>query len=101
MRRSALPWIILATVAVSAALAWFTLTRGGAASGRAPAVEHQLLEPFHELEIGGAADVILVQGPVEALDVDAAGRATVEVNLSKGRLTVWSRDRRRWGCLSP
>ena len=62
MRRSALPWIILATVAVSAALAWFTLTRGGGASGRAPAVEHQLLEPFHELEIGGAADVILVQG---------------------------------------
>jgi len=96
MRRSALPWIILTTVAVSAALAWFTLTRGGAASGRAPAVEHQLLEPFHELEIGGAADVILVQGPAEALDVDAAGRATVEVNLSNGRLTVWSRDRRRW-----
>jgi hypothetical protein len=96
MRRSALPWIILATVAVSAALAWFTLTRGGVSAGRVAPVEHQLLEHFHELEIGGAAEVLLVQGPAEAIDVDAAERATVEVNLSKGRLTIRARDRRRW-----
>jgi hypothetical protein len=45
MRRSALPWIILATVAVSAALAWFTLTRGGSATTR-PAIEHHALASF-------------------------------------------------------
>ncbi len=95
MRRSALPWIILATIAVSAALAWFTLTRGGGAGSRA-AIEHHALESFHELEVGGAAEVLLVQGPVEAIDVDDVGHATVQANVSKGRLVVWSRDRRRW-----
>lgn len=96
MRHSALPWIILATIAVSAALAWFTLTRGGAAAGRAPVIEHHDLASFHELEIGGAADVLLVQGPAEAIDVDDIGHATVEANVSNGKLVVWSRDRRRW-----
>ena len=49
MQRSALPWIIVATVAVSAALAWFTLTRGGGTATSRPAIEHHVLEPFHEL----------------------------------------------------
>jgi hypothetical protein len=40
--------------------------------------------------------VLLVQGPAEAIDVDDVGHATVEANVSKGRLVVWSRDRRRW-----
>src|SRR4051812_1992485 len=96
MRPSALPWIILATVAVSAALAWFTLTRGGVAAGRAPPVEHHELASFHELEVGGAAEVLLVQGTAEAIDVDDVGHATVEASVSKGRLVVRARDRRRW-----
>jgi len=96
MRRSALPWIILATVAVSAALAWFTLTRGGGASARTPVIEHHELASFRDLEIGGAAEVLLVQGPAEAIDVDGVGHATVEANVSKGRLVIRSRDRRRW-----
>jgi hypothetical protein len=96
MHRSALLWIILATVAVSAALAWFTLTRGGAASARAPLVEHHGLPSFHELEVGGAAEVLLVQGAAEAIDVDDVGHATVEAKVSQGRLLVKVRDRRRW-----
>jgi hypothetical protein len=96
MQRSALPWIIVATVAVSAALAWFTLTRGGGTATSRPAIEHHVLEPFHELEVGGAAEVVLVQGGAEAIDVDDVGHATVEAKLSNGRLVVWSRDRRRW-----
>ena len=96
MQRSALPWIIVATVAVSAALAWFTLTRGGGTATSRPAIEHHVLEPFHELEGGGAADVVLVQGGAEAIDVDDVGHATVEAKVSNGRLVVWSRDRRRW-----
>jgi hypothetical protein len=96
MRRSALPWIILATIAVSAALAWFTLTRGGGTSGRGAVTEHHPVAPFHELEIGGAADVLLVQGPAEAIDVDDVGHAAVEANVVNGRLVIRARDRRRW-----
>src|SRR4051812_7701594 len=96
MHRSVLPWIILATVAVSAALAWFTLTRGGTVSGRTPLVEHRELAPFHELEVGGAAEVLLVQGAAEAIDVDDVGHVTIEASVSKGRLLVRARDRRRW-----
>jgi len=96
MPRSSLPWIVLATIAVSAALAWFTLTRGGGSAGRAPISEHHALAPFHELEIGGAAEVVLIQGPAEAIDVEDVGRATVEANITNGRLVVRSHDRRRW-----
>jgi len=96
MSRSKLPWIILATIAVSAALAWFTLTRGGSGTGRAAVSQHHPLAAFHELEIGGSADVVLIQGPAEAIDVDDVGRAIVEANVTNGRLVVRSRDRRRW-----
>jgi hypothetical protein len=37
-----------------------------------------------------------VQGPVEAIDVDAAPRTVVEATVSNGRLTIHARDRRRW-----
>jgi len=94
MSRSSLPWLILGAVAVSALLAWLTLTRG--APGRSPAFEHHDLPPFHELEIGGAADVTLVQGDPEAIDVEAPSRVVVEANVTGGRLVISSRDRRRW-----
>jgi hypothetical protein len=96
MPRSSLPWLVIATIAVSAILAWLTLTRGGVAPVRAPASKHLELAPFHELEVGGAADVVLVQGDREAIDVEAEGRATVAADVAKGRLVVRSADRRRW-----
>jgi hypothetical protein len=96
MPRSSLPWLILGTVAVSAALAWLTLTRGGPGSGAPSSFQHHALAPFHELEIGGAADVILVQGGVEAIDVDPARRTVVEATVADGRLLIRARDRRRW-----
>jgi hypothetical protein len=96
MRRSSLPWLVIASIAVSAILAWLSLTRGGVAPVRAPASKHLELAPFHELEVGGAADVVLVQGDREAIDVEAEGRATVAADVAKGRLVVRSADRRRW-----
>ena len=96
MRHSALPWIILATVALAAALAWLTLTRGGIGGNRAAVTDHNVLPPFHELEIGGAAEVLIVQGPAEALDVDDVGHATVQATISNGRLLIRALDRRRW-----
>lgn len=97
MTRSALPWLILAAVAVAAALAWFTLTRGSGAPGRAMTSDSQALPPFHEIEIGGAANVTLVQGDAESIDVEAPARGVaVDANVANGRLVITSRDRRRW-----
>lgn len=96
MPRSTLPWLILACVAVSAALAWWTLTR----SMRAEApqlLEHRDLAPFHEVEVGGSAAVTLVQADRESLDVDAATRgARVEAKVTNGRLVIRAQDARRW-----
>ena len=99
-RRAALPWIVLATIAVAAILAWLTLTRGAGVPARSASSEHHALVPFHELEIGGAADVVLVQGGAEAIDVDDTDGASVHAEVIKGRLVVRSHDRRRfWGRL--
>jgi hypothetical protein len=94
MRRSALPWLVLGAIALSALLAWLTLTRGTPV--RAPASEHRELPPFHELEIGGAAEVTLVQGDAEAIEVEAPARVRVDARVSNGRLVIASRDQRRW-----
>ena len=97
MRRSSLAWLILATVLVSAVLAWWTLTRIGGAAHRPMPIAHRDLAPFHEIEVGGAAHVTLAQGDSEAIEVEALGRGVlVEADVSKGRLTLTARDRRRW-----
>lgn len=96
MPRSSLLWLILGAVAISAALAWFTLSRGGSAASSAAPVQRHELAPFHELEIGGVAHVVLIQGDAEAIDVEIAGRGAVEANVADGRLVVHARDRRRW-----
>lgn len=96
MPRTSLPWLILATVVVSAALAWWTLTRS---IGVPPPsrVTHEDLAPFHEIEVGGTAAVTLLQSDGESIDVEASGRATrVDAGLTAGRLVIRARDRRRW-----
>lgn len=96
MPRTSLPWLILATVLVSAALAWWTLTRGGA-EPRPSRLEHEALAPFHEIEVGGNATVTLLQSDAESIDVEAPDRATrVDADVSAGRLLIRARDRRRW-----
>jgi hypothetical protein len=96
MPRTTLPWLILACVAVSAALAWWTLAR----SMRAEApqrVEHRDLAPFHEIEVGGRAAITLVQADRESLDIDTpAHGARIETKIDNGRLVVRSQDARRW-----
>jgi hypothetical protein len=114
MSHSSLPWLIVGTVVVAAGLAWFTLNRGGiVAPGAATPSEHYPLAPFHDVEIGGAADVILVQGGAEAIDVEAGARTVVqggaeaidveagtrtvvEASVNDGRLVIRAHDRRRW-----
>src|SRR5437773_1796800 len=55
MRRFALPLVIVATVIVAAALAWYTLTRAGG-SGSEMTTEVRAVAPFRRLEINGRAE---------------------------------------------
>jgi hypothetical protein len=97
MPRTSLPWLVLACVLVSAALAWWTLTRsigGGEAASR---LEHVDLAPFHELEVGGSAMVTLAQSDRESIGVEAPGRNRhVDAQVTNGRLVIRAQDRRRW-----
>jgi len=97
MTRSSLPWLVVGAVVVAAVLAWLTLSRGaGSGSSQAGETEHYPLAPFSEIEVGGIAQVVLIQGPVEAIDVDVAPRTVVEATVANGRLTIHARDGRRW-----
>ena len=101
MKQSALPWLILAAVAVSAVLAWWTLTRGVSGAGR-PTIrsEHRVLAPFHAVEIGGSAHVTLVQGDDESIDVEAARGVRIDAEVSSGRLAISAYGgRRSWSGL--
>ena len=97
MPRTSLPWLILATVLVSAALAWWTLNRGTGA-GHAPAtVEHRPLAPFHRIEVGGVSRITLLQGDSEGIDAENPGRGVrVSADIVDGRLRLEARDGRRW-----
>src|SRR5205823_542395 len=79
MRRLALPILILATVIVAAALAWFTLTHVAGGGGTDMTTEIRAVNPFHRLEISGRADVSLVEGPSESVTIDATARGQPRV----------------------
>jgi len=97
MPRTSLPWLILATVLVSAALAWWTLNRGAGVDHGPATVEHRALAPFHQIEVGGVSNITLVQADDEGIDVENPGRgARVAADVSGGRLRVEARDGRRW-----
>jgi len=96
MLRSPLPWLVFGAVLVAGALAWLTLTRGAAPAGTSSSIEHHALAPFHELEVGGIAEVLLAQGDTEAIDVDAAPHTIVDATVTNGRLVIHARDRGRW-----
>jgi hypothetical protein len=97
MPRTSLPWLILACILVSAALAWWTLTGGGEGSAPASRLEHRDVAPFHELEVGGSAVVTLAQSASEAIDIDAAAHGVrVDAHVADGRLVIRGQDRSRW-----
>ena len=61
MSRSSLPWLVVGAIAVAAALAWFTLTRGDGAPGASGNAQRYPLAPFH------AGARALPDAPVAAL----------------------------------
>jgi hypothetical protein len=95
MRRALLPLLIVAAILVAAALAWFTLTRGG---GAALATEVRSVEPFHRIDVSGHADVTLVQGADQSATVEASarGQPSVRAKVEDGTLIIVAGDRRRW-----
>jgi hypothetical protein len=96
MSRYTLPLLILAAVLVSALLAWWTLSRGIGVEPGGQAARHESLPPFHRIELGGSAEVTLVQSDAESIDVQAARYARVEADVVDGRLRLRAEDRRRW-----
>ncbi len=99
MRRFALPILILATVIVAAALAWFTLTHvTGGGGGTDMTTEVRAVNPFHRLEISGRADVTLVEGPSESVTIDATARGQPRVlaRVEGSTLMIAAGDSRRW-----
>lgn len=95
MSRWSLPLMILAAVIVAAALAWWTATRTIGAGERLK-VDHRDVSPFHALQIGGIAQVRLLQGDGESIDVEATRDARVKSEVVDGRLVIHAEDRAPW-----
>ena len=98
MRRLALPLVILATVLVAVALAWFTLTRNDRAGGNEMTTEVRAVAPFRRLEVSGRADVTLVEGDRETVTVERAarGQSRVRAEVENGTLVISAGVSRRW-----
>lgn len=80
MRRFALPLAILAVIAVGLALAWSVLPPGDPDGDRV-AGETIEVGAFRNVEVSGHADVVLVQGDAEAVDVEASPKRHARVRV--------------------
>jgi len=96
MRRATLPLLILGCIVVAAALAWFTLNRGGPAGDLV--TENRAVDAFHRIDVSGNAEVTLVAGAAEsvAVETSAAGQSRVRTRVSDGTLHVTGGETRRW-----
>ena len=100
MRRALLPLLILGCVATAAALAWFTLNYARMPKAPGPSTTTTLqtrsVAPFHRIEVGGVADVTLVQGDAESVEMSVpSGGSGVDAVVHNGSLVVAGRDRPR------
>ncbi|HEY5366316.1 MAG TPA: head GIN domain-containing protein [Casimicrobiaceae bacterium] len=103
MERRVLVILIVAAVALSAALAWLTLSHAqfwhphrGAARVQS---EERDIGDFHKLELDGAADVELVQGATASVRVDTTADAPIALHVHNGTLSIDTHDARhgwRW-----
>lgn len=70
MNRALLPLMIVVCVVIAAGLAWLTLNRRSAPPPAAPIVRSIDLPPFRRIAIDGIANVTLVQGGRNAVELD-------------------------------
>ncbi len=94
MRRAVLPLLIFAAILVAGLLAWMALASlpwGG--GGREVVAQVRTVKPFKRIDIGGRADVTLVQGSAEGVVVEAPERqqAFLETEVSGETLSIRTR----------
>ena len=100
MRRALLPLLILACVVIAASLAWFTLNRArlpatAKEAASATTSETRAVAPFRRIDVGGIADVTLVQGDAESIDLEVPpGSSIVDAVVRGDTLRVEVRRRR-------
>jgi len=97
MRRLLLPLAILAAVLAALGLAWAAL-HGGDTDGERVSAEPIMVGEFRHVEVSGHADVVLVQGATEAVEVEASPRrhARVRVRSQGGTLKISAGEDARW-----
>ncbi|MEP6678540.1 MAG: head GIN domain-containing protein [Betaproteobacteria bacterium] len=100
MRRATLPLLILGCIVVAAALAWWTLNRGGnsGTGGAAVVTENRAVGSFRKLDIAGNLDVTLVPSASEEVVVEAPPgmQSRVRARVEGGTLTIAGGETRRW-----
>jgi hypothetical protein len=97
MRRLALPFALLAAVALALAAAWFTLAGRGGGGERVTAAAPPV-GPFTRVALNGYAELLLVQGEREAVTIEATPRASARIRIrsADGKLTIDAVDDRPW-----
>jgi len=94
MNRLVLPLVLLLAIAAAVAAAWFLLDRGfrqsGTVRGGEMTTEQRPLPPFTRLDVGGMADITLVQGATESVTIEAPAKqmARVRLDVRDGTLRV-------------
>jgi hypothetical protein len=96
MKRLALPLVLVLLIAAAVAAAWYVLDRGfrGGSEARGGEVValQRALPPFTRMEVGGVADLTLVQGAAESVsfEVPAKQKDRVRIEVRDGTLHIGS-----------
>jgi hypothetical protein len=90
--------LLLVAVAIAGTAAWFYLAWSFRGGGSDVPMEQRPLPPFTRIVVEGFADVMLVQGSVEAVSVESPGKlpARLRADVSDGTLTISHDPSRRW-----
>jgi putative autotransporter adhesin-like protein len=98
MRRATLPLLVLGCIVVAAALAWWTLNRGGAASAGEVVTENRAVAPFRKLDVTGNVDITLLPSAREEVVVEGPPgvQSRVRARVEGGTLMITGGETRRW-----
>jgi hypothetical protein len=89
---------ILAALAIAVSLAWFFLLGSLHGGGAEVVAEQHPLPPFNHVVVEGFSDVTLVQGPAEAVRIEAMSKQLVgmRAQVAGGTLTISNGTGRSW-----
>lgn len=96
MNRALLPLMILVCVAIAAGLAWLTLNRHEPPQPAPPTTRRVDLPPYRRIAVDGIANVTLVQGDREAVEIQVpSGARGVRAAVRDGTLRISASERSR------